>query len=456
MTFADFILAHEGDDPVRLLLSRDKYPGIDVDLAVSTIEARARLKAKIPEWYEHPGLYYPSRLCAEQCSSSRTARFKARLASATLSGSFLNTGLVDPGLPGGSHVVVGPVATLGRVRGRGPIDRLGGVAERRSQDHMASGFTAGRRRIADLTGGLGVDSQAFAEVASEVLYNEMNPALFNAVKHNFLELGIGNVRFSNKRLEKNNMDEVLGDFNPDMIYMDPARRSEDGRKVFLLEDCSPDVLTLLPELFGKCRFVLLKLSPMADISLLRKQLPHIRDIYIVSVGGECKELLFLLDREWTYAQMLNLVEDDVVLDILPNDKIEYVSEADKGLLCPESYLFEPSHALAKSGAFSYPCIYNIKKLAPSTHLYASEGIVRPLQPYGKWYCILEVRHLDKRSIKEMGQKYPQADVSARNIPMKSDELRERLGCSSGGNVHIFGISTTSDRLLVVCRKARVI
>lgn len=403
MTFADFILAHEGDDPVRLLLSRDKYPGIDVDLAVSTIEARARLKAKIPEWYEHPGLYYPSRLCAEQCSSSRTARFKARLAS---------------GLP-------------------------------------ATGCL-GRRRIADLTGGLGVDSQAFAEVASEVLYNEMNPALCNAVKHNFLELGVGNVRFSNKRLEKGNLDEVLGDFEPDLIYMDPARRSEDGRKVFLLEDCSPDVLTLLPELFGKCRFVLLKLSPMADISLLRKQLPQIRDIYIVSVGGECKELLFLLDREWTYAQMLSLVEDDVVLDILPNDKIEYVREADKGLLCPESYLFEPSHALAKSGAFSYPCIYNIKKLAPSTHLYASEGIVRPLQPYGKWFCILEVRHLDKRSIKEMGQKYPQADVSARNIPMKSDELRERLGCSSGGNVHIFGVSTTSDRLLVVCRKARVI
>lgn len=392
MTFTEFILAHGEDDPVRLLLSRKRYPEIDLSLAVSTIEARRQLKAKIPEWHAVPSLWFPSRLCAEQCSSSVTARFKGDIA-------------------------------------------------------------AGLRRIADLTGGLGVDSWAFSKVAGEVLYNEKDTRLYEAVRHNFKELGIDNVRFENKCLEKGKVADILGDFVPDLIYMDPARRASDGRKVFLLEDCSPDVVPLLPEMFDICRLVFLKLSPMADISLLTKQLPHIRDIYIVAVGGECKELLFLLDREWTAPEVVTIVENGEKL-ILPfcKNAVKYVEGEDDPLLSAGSYLFEPGHALAKSGEFSYPCVYPVKKLAHSTHLYVSDGIVRPLSPYGKWFRIEAVHHLDKRSIKEVGEAYPRAEVSTRNVPLSSDELRRRLGCTSGGNIHIFAAATSSGRVLIVCKK----
>ena len=120
-------------------------------------------------------------------------------------------------------------------------------------------------RIADLTGGMGVDSWAFAQVAEEVLYNEVNEALVQATRLNFKELGIRNVRFRTERVEPGKVAEVLDGFEPDVIYLDPARRAEDGKKVFLIEECQPDVLALLPELFAASRYVLLKLSPIPGI-----------------------------------------------------------------------------------------------------------------------------------------------------------------------------------------------
>ena len=136
MEWAEFILSHEGDDPARLVLSRDRYPGVDVALAAATIESRRKLRYKVPEWYGHPELILPLRLSAEQCSSTATARYKASLAMSVFT-------------------------------------------EAHSSDI----------RIADLTGGLGVDSWAFSEVFEEVLYNEMNPELAEAARHNFTVLG---------------------------------------------------------------------------------------------------------------------------------------------------------------------------------------------------------------------------------------------------------------------------
>ena len=250
MSFADFILQHENDDPVRLLLARDKYPGIDIDLAVTTLEVRKKLKTKVPEWYAVPSLIYPSRLSGEQCSSSETAWYKA----------LLTLGLRQEGVP--SQTVVSDDPSQSRLAPSSGPSLLCGRGW-----PQVSGGTPSCLNVADLTGGMGVDCWAFAKVAREVLYNEMNGELARATELNFREMGVGNVRFRNCKVEVGKVGEVLDGFEADVIFLDPARRAEDGRKVFLIEECQPDVIGLLPELFAASRFVMLKLSPMADISM---------------------------------------------------------------------------------------------------------------------------------------------------------------------------------------------
>ena len=390
MTFAEFIRAHETDDPVRLLLSRDKYPDIDMDVAVTTLEVRRKLRTKVPEWYAVPSLIYPSRLSGEQCSSSETARYKAMVCGS------------------------------------------------------CTAPTNGCLKIADLTGGMGVDCWAFAQVAEEVLYNEMQLELAKATELNFRELGVKNVRFRNERVEPGKVAEVLDGFKPDVIFLDPARRTEDGKKVFLIEDCQPDVLGLLPELFAASRFVFLKLSPMADITMACKRLEHVKEVHAVASGGECKELLFLLDRERSGGYSVTACENGKTMTWTPDE------EASSAALLPSAIpggpgwngtvLFEPGKALAKAGAFNLPCArYGLTKLGHHTHLYVGEAVPEALEPFGKVFDILETLPLSNRTMKEAGRRWPQAEVTARNVPMTSDLLRRKLGCSSGGDIHLFGV-----------------
>ena len=421
MSFADFILQHENDDPVRLLLARDKYPDIDIDLAATTLEVRKKLKTKVPEWYAVPSLVYPSRLSGEQCSSSETAKYKSRV----VSGSSV---VPEPSLRDPSHKWAPPSYTA-----------EGG---HRFGDHTAPGNCV--LRIADLTGGMGVDSWAFAQVAQEVLYNEMNGELAHATELNFRELGVENVRFRNCKVEIGKVGEVLDGFEPDVIFLDPARRAEDGRKVFLIEECQPDVIGLLPELFAASRYVLLKLSPMADITMACKRLgEHVREVHVVASGGECKELLFLLDQEWQGGHSAFVVEDGNVMEIpdqVGNDGGKVGNDVRMGMPKPGEVLFEPGKALSKAGAFSLPCVrFGLTKLGHHTHLYAGPAVPEELVPFGKVFEIVEVMPLSNRTVKEAGKRWPQAEVTARNVPMTSDVLRKKLGCASGGDVHLFGV-----------------
>ena len=396
MTFGEFISLHEGDDPVRLLLSRGRYPEMDMDLVASTLQVRARLRTKVPEWYALPSLKFPSRLSGEQCSSAETARYKATVAEA----------------------VPKPCTGTGR--------------------------------IADLTGGLGVDSWAFSEVAEEVLYNEMQTPLMEAVRDNFRELGVENVVFRSREVAPGSVAEVLGGFSPDLIYLDPARRSPDGRKVFRLEDCSPEILPLLPELFRFSRYILLKLSPMADLTLLKRQIPAVRDIHVVAAEGECKELLFLLERDAVGEPRLIVRDGGAVLEIPAEEQaLRLAGRSEVG-----GCLFEPGKALAKAGAFALPCRYGLKKLGVNTHLYSAPEPVEALRPFGKWFALEDVCHLDKRTLRNLGRRYPQAEVTARNISLSSEELRRRIGCGSGGGVHLFGarLDDGPEQLVLVLRR----
>ena len=431
MSFATFILQHESDDPVRLLLARDKYPDVDIDLAVTTLEVRRKLRTKVPEWYAVPSLVYPFRLSGEQCSSSETARYKAKVCGSSL--------VPEPSLCDPSHKWAPP--------------SYAAEGGHRFGDQTAPANE--RLRIADLTGGMGVDAWAFAQVAKEVLYNELQVELARATELNFRELGVENVRFRNCRVEPGKVKEVLDGFEPDVIFLDPARRAEDGRKVFLIEECQPDVLGLLPELFEAARYVLLKLSPMADITMACKRLgAHVKEVHVVAAGGECKELLFLLDRDWEGTPSTFIVEGGAVMEIPdgPSTGSGTVGPLVISTGAPSSvistgakrsgeiWLFEPGKALLKAGAFGLPCgRFGLTKLGQHTHLYVGEAVPEELRPFGKVFEILEVLPLNNRTMKEAGKRWPQAEVTARNVPMTSDLLRKKLGCASGGDVHLFGV-----------------
>ena len=439
MSFADFILQHESDDPVRLLLARDKYPEVDIDLAVTTLEVRRKLRTKVPEWYAVPSLVYPFRLSGEQCSSSETARYKAMVCGSSL--------VPEPSLRDPSHEWAPP--------------SYAAEGGHRFGDQTAPANE--RLRIADLTGGLGVDAWAFAQMAQEVLYNEMRVELARATELNFRELGVENVRFRNGRVEPGKVAEVLDGFRPDVIFLDPARRAEDGRKVFLIEECQPDVLGLLPELFEASRYVLLKLSPMADITMACKRLgEHVKEVHVVAAGGECKELLFLLDREWSGTPATFVVEGGAVMGIPDGPSTSsgtagplVISAGAKRI--GEIYLFEPGKALLKAGAFDLPCTrFGLTKLGQHTHLYVGEAVPEELRPFGKVFEVLEVLPLNNRTMKEAGKRWPQAEVTARNVPMTSDLLRKKLGCASGGDIHLFGVradaAAQAGNYLIVTKK----
>ena len=394
MEFSEFILLYDGQDIASLALQRNRLcKEVDsFDLALNTLQARSKLKNKLPSWYAVPSLHYPLPLSAEQCSSQETAIYKSSI--------------------------------------------LKGKA------------------VADLTGGLGVDSWAFSKIADKVLYNEMKPELVKAAEHNFKELGVDSVVISNHMVEKGKVKEVLGGFEPDVIFLDPARRDDVGRKVFMLEDCSPNVLELLPELYDACFRIMLKLSPMADITAVCRQIHGIKEVHVVEADGECKELLLLLEKGYKYKgeYSMFLYANGVVTEIPDQVGNDTTRHCRLRPAISDEVLFVPGKGLMKTGAFWWPETFGMKQLASSTHMYAGEDKVTELEPFGKFYHIVETAPLNNRSIKEIGKKYPEADVTARNIHMTSDELRKRLGVRpSDGSVHIFGTQCNSDKVLIICR-----
>ena len=383
MEFSEFILLHDGDDIASLALQRDRLCADvpDWELALSTLQARRKLRSKLPSWHAVPSLHYPLPLSAEQCSSEETAVYKASLAD--------------------------------------------------------------NKRIADITGGLGVDAWAFSRVCEKVLYNEMKPELVEAARHNFKELGVENVEIRNSVVEKGKIKEILGGFVPDVIFMDPARRDDVGRKVFMLEDCSPNVLELLPELYEACPRIMLKLSPMADITAICRQLPGVKEVHVVEADGECKELLLLLERGYEGDYGLVLYANGAVAEIRRSSRRMTEEVSRRMTEGAGQVLFVPGKGLMKTGAFWWPETFGLRQLAASTHLYVGSTKVPELEAFGKFYNIVETVPLSNKSMKEISKKYPSADVTARNIPMTSDELRKRLGVKpSDGTTHIFGTSAS--------------
>ena len=452
------------------------------DILAGLDDDRARKVArKLPEWAAIDGqrreagldaLEFPSALALEQCSSTATARYKASLAASC-------------GTAAGT--ASGNRATLGTVRGRGPSSDGRGRAKRDVSGGSCPlpGAEAGMT-VLDLTGGLGVDSWAFSQVAERVEYYERDAELAAAAGRNFAKLGVGNIEV---RCETVTPDTELPE--ADLIYADPARRDAAGRKVFLLEDCTPDILTLLPMLLRKAPAVLLKLSPMADLTMLTGRLgPALREIHVVELDGEVKELVCLLLRDSSPA------EPEIIIDSFhfrPSEERE-AEAVYSAKVRPGEVLLEPCPALLKAGAFRLPCArWGLRKLAPSTHLYLlpedaawhlsaakSASADRPApglcgskvgkgleaaggfggyapvfnapdNPFFKARRVSDVLPLGAAAFKELRKRYPQAEITARNLPLGSDALRKKMGIAPGGDTHIFGCTLADgSAVLLVC------
>ena len=415
-SLAEFVSQHLSDDTSRLILDRKKWPDTDMELAVNCIESRRKLKGKVQEWYDNPDLVFPLKLSAEQCSSSATGHYKAALA-----------------------------------------DR---IAKAENQEDR-------RWKLADLTGGLGVDSWFFSMKADKVLYNEMQEALCQAAEYNFKILDASGIQISNKCAAPGNINELLKDFHPDIVFMDPARRSSDGRKVFLIEDCMPDVLKIQDEIFEESRHILLKLSPMADITMACDRLgSHCREVHVVASGGECKELLIWMDREWNEEYTIHAVElpsgypdsEASMFSFHPSEEKDSAIEKLSSLNtagCSDVFLFEPGKALMKAGCFNLiGNRYGIAKLGKSTHFYtlSDKECMSSLCRLGKIFRIIRCEPLDKRTVKAAGKDFPKSEVTARNIPMDTETLRKKTGVTSGDDAHIFGLKSDVCGNMLLCTK----
>ncbi len=422
MTLPEFIVEHENDDLASLVLHRDRWPDVDVALAAECIASRRKLRSKVPDWYADPEIICPVALSAEQCSSTATASYKAAV--------------IEPEANARLSVHGG---------GRDGACKAGDVGSPRAAGVLgAEPPQKAIRRIADLTGGLGIDCWQFSKVAEAVLYNEMNPVLFEAAKANLKRLGCDNVEFSDTPISPETLPGLLDSLNPDLVYADPARRVE-GRKVFLPEDCSPDVLALQDMVLGRgCRFMV-KLSPMADISLLLRKFHCVKELHVVEADGECKELLLLMEPGFSGETTIVAGAFRFAISEEKAATPVFVSSLPE----PGQLLFEPGPALSKSGAFKLVSEkFGLRKLGPDAHLYVHDSVVPDLDSLGKWFDIQEVAPFGKASLRDFATRWPCAGVTARALPLSSDALLKKMGVKSGGDVHIFGLGTALGRLLI--------
>ncbi len=391
----DFIVEHKNDDTDSLIFSASRYPGIDMPFVVEQIEARRRLKNKLPEWYAvSDDLIMGGRVPAEQCSSETTAKYKR--------------GLV-----------------LGN-------------------------------SLCDLTGGMGVDLYYMSRGLDRAVYTERQSHLCEAARHNFSILGAGNVEVR----EGDGRDLPLPDV--DTMYLDPARRAEDGGRVYEVSDCEPDIVAWQDELLSHCRHLVCKVSPMVDIHRTISRLRGVTDIHIVAVKGECKEVLIEQGERRTGVEKDSLTPNAIAIhcvDFLASSTIEhhfdYDREKGSSIVFAEGvgeYLYEPDVTLMKACAFRHLCDdYGVKKLDADVHLYTSVELVETFP--GRRFVVEEVMDFSSKLLKTLKRSIPQANITSRGFVLTADELRKRSGIKDGGDVYLFGAVSGGRKVIIKCRKA---
>ncbi len=308
--------------------------------------------------------------------------------------------------------------------------------------------------LADLTGGFGIDSFFLSSRFEQAYYVERNEELCQIAEHNF------------RLMNKSQIKVVCGDglsFLTDIqkefdwIYIDPARRDKTGKKSVLLADCEPDISKIYPQLLSKAKQVLIKLSPMIDITSVLQDIPQVSQVHIIAVDNECKEVLFVLDSNKTEPICIhtrNFVKSDSVqifdygLDDERNSSAQFTAN-------PQKYLYEPNAAIMKSAAFKLiSSRYGLAKLHKNTHLYSSDKLIADFP--GRIFEILSLWGNSKQEWKSRLKTLSKANITVRNYPLSADELRKKLKLKDGGDIFLFACTLINEsKTIVECRKVIV-
>ena len=382
----NFIEQNLDADIRQLALKGCRDKDVDLDAAIRQIAGRQTARRKLPSWAALDGILYPPHLNMEQCSSEQTARYKARICS--------------------SH--------------------------------------PSPKTLVDLTGGFGVDFAFMSEAFDEATYVERNSELFAISSANMKILAP-----KAKCLNEDGLEVLHRLDHVSMIFMDPARRDHHGARTYGISDCTPNVLEIKDELLQKADVVMLKLSPMLDwhkaISDLGEQ--YIKEVHIVSVQNECKELLIVMQQQPAEPPTVYCVNDDSVFSYHPSSISSNHISHHSSLI----YLYEPNASIMKAGCFAeIEQAFEVSQLAPNSHLFASDQVIEDFP--GRKFRVTAVTSMNKQELKQALKDIRQANIAVRNFPMSVADLRKRLKLSEGGNDYIFATTLTEGKkVLIICQ-----
>lgn len=391
----DFIRTHAHDD-VRELALRKVSAEVDLRAALTQIAGRQLAAHKLPSWAAADGLRFPPRLSLEQCSSEATSHYKRQV-----------------------------------------VEQL--IRETDADGCGADGKGVAENAFADFTAGFGVDFAAIAPLFSHATFVDRQEVLCDLARHNLPLLGLPHaiVCCSSAEEELNTLIKASKCLRVAMI--DPARRDAAGRKVALIEDCTPDVCALQEKLRSVADFVLIKLSPMLDLSAALRSLHGVLEVHVVGVGGECKELLIVLsDRTPVNDPLIHCafsLQEPPLVFRMSEERASTAQLAD-GI---QNYLYEPDATLLKAGAFKLLCHrYPVRKLAADTHLYSSDTLVTDFP--GRRWKVVDSCSFAKSELRRLLADVPAADLTLRGFPGSVATLRKQLHLREGGSTHL--IATT--------------
>lgn len=431
-TTAAFVAAHRHDDVRELALRyghRQEGPsagdGVDLPFALDQIAGWQAARRKLPTWAATGGIVYPPHLNMEQCSSEATARYKAE-------------NLSPSPYPAG--------------RGEASPQCSDGCADRdENAEGMPSPLPAGEGLLVDLTGGFGVDFAFMAPRFGHAVYVERDERLCAMAQHNFRALGLRNVEVVNGDAEAflanwlNLNPQISNLKSRTVIYVDPARRDINGRKVFGIEDCTPNVLALKDVLLARADRVMIKLSPMLDWhAAVRAFGGSCREVHVVSVAGECKELLLVLERGAAQAVRLVCANDGQVFQCsAPGQAALRLAES-----LEARFLFVPNASIMKAGCFGEVAeAFGVSMLGANSHLFVGNEIIGGFP--GRSYKILATTTMNKRELRQKLAGVCRADISVRNFPLSADALRKRLRLGEGGDIHLFATTFQGRHVIII-------
>ena len=491
MTTAEFIQEYREKDTRQLALQSARFPDVDMPYALDQIKGWQTARRKLPTWAACDGIVYPPHLSMEQCSSEPTAQYKLNLAmewSCRIESSEFRVESSEEGVESSEREVESSELRVENSEGEVNNFSSGQPATLNSQ---LSTLNCHASRMTDLTGGFGVDFSFTSCAFASATYVERNAQLCHMVEHNLPLLGIDNA----KVVCADAVDYLSTLDMQTMIFLDPARRDQHGAKTVMLADCTPDVVQLLPQLLKKSRFTMLKLSPMLDWHKAVEDLQGaVREVHIVSVGGECKELLLVLSEEieselkvfcadleaggsslsgGSSGSSCSSLSSEPSFPRTPSSPSAPSHPSTPSLSaslfvyapgssCPapnstfniqhSTFLFEPNASIMKAGCFDeLAAAYGVSPVSRNSHLFLS---AEPVDGFpGRSFSIERVTTLNKRELRQALAGIEKANIATRNFPLSVAELRKRLKLKDGGDVYIFATTTAEDEhLLLISHK----